>query len=193
MFDKIVLEVLRMGYPSDLTDKEWELIEPIFTKSKKGKHLQKNEKRDLVNGVLYIVKTGCQWEYLPKDYPKYKTVNSFYVRAKNSGMWEEMMDMLVQKTRKKAGRNAEPSYSLIDSQSAKTTSASTERGVDGGEKGKGSQETHCDGYHGEYLESYCSCGEHTRYNCRVHDFRRSIAKISIAQRCLRRCGLSRNF
>ena len=137
MFDRIALEVLRMGYPSDLTDKEWEIIEPIFTKAKKGKHLQKHEKRDLVNGVLYIVKTGCQWEFLPKDYPPYKTVNSFYVRAKGSGMWEEMMDMLVQKTRVKAGRNVEPSYSLIDSQSAKTTSASEERGVDGGKKGKG--------------------------------------------------------
>ena len=124
-----------MGYKSDLTDKEWEIIAHLFTRAKKGRHLQKHSKRELINGVLYIVKTGCQWEFLPKKYPPYKTVNSFYVRAKKSGLWEEMMDMMVQKTRIKAGRNAQPSYSLIDSQSVKTTSASQQRGVDGGKKG----------------------------------------------------------
>ena len=132
---RLYLERIQMKYKSDLTEKEWEIIEPFFTRAKKGKHLQKHGKRELVNAVRYIVKTGCQWELLPKDYPNYKTVNSFYVRARKSGLWEEIMDMLVEKTRLKAERTAKPSYSLIDSQSTKTIYASEERGIDGGKKG----------------------------------------------------------
>jgi len=123
-----------LRYKSDLTNKEWEIIEPFFTRNKKGKHLQKHTKRELVNAVQYIVKTGCQWEFLPNDFPKYKTVNSFYVRARKSGLWEEIMDLLVKNTRIKAGRLADPSYGLIDSQSAKTIYASQEGGIDGGKK-----------------------------------------------------------
>ena len=84
-----------MRYTSDLTDKEWEIVAPIFTRAKKGKHLQIHEKRELVNAVRYISKTGCQWELLPKDFPPYKTVSSFFVRAKKDGLWEEMNDLLV--------------------------------------------------------------------------------------------------
>ena len=71
---------------------------------------------------------------LPKDFPLYVTVWSFYRRAVASGLWEQIMDHLVEESRKKAKRKASPSYSLIDSQSAKTTSAADERGIDGGKK-----------------------------------------------------------
>jgi putative transposase len=70
--------VKKMGYKSDLTDKEWEVIKDIFPMPKKGTHFCKYSKRELLNGVIYIAKTGCQWEFLPKEYPPYKTVNSFY-------------------------------------------------------------------------------------------------------------------
>ena len=122
-----------MGYRTDLTDTQWELIEPVF-RSNKGQHLVEHSKRDLINGVLYLVKTGCQWELLPKDFPPYKTVFSFYSRAVKSGKWEKAMDLLVKKVRVDAGRNSAPSYGLIDSQSAKTTLASEDRGFDGGKK-----------------------------------------------------------
>jgi putative transposase len=118
-------------YDSDLTDKEWEIIAPIFTRAKKGRHFQKHNKRELINAVRYLSKTGCQWRLLPKEFPPYKTVNSFYIRAKENGLWEEMMQLLVQKTRINANRNNTPSYCLIDSQSVKTISASDERGFDG--------------------------------------------------------------
>jgi len=86
-----------LRYSSDLTDKEWRIIEPFFTRAKKGKHLQKHSKRKLVNAVRYIARTCCQWELLPNDYPNYKTLNSFYVRVRKSELWEEIMDILVEK------------------------------------------------------------------------------------------------
>lgn len=130
-----------MRYDTDLTDKEWTIISPIFTRTKKGKHLQKHNKRELINAVRYLNKTGCQWRMLPKDFPSYQTVNSFYTRAKKSGLWEEQNDLLVQKTRLAAGRKPTPSYGLIDSQSVKTTSASEERGIDGGKKLRAANDT----------------------------------------------------
>jgi putative transposase len=134
-------EVNYLMYDSDLFDKEWGIIEPIFTRAKKGKHLQKHNKRKLVNAVRYLNKTGCQWRMLPKEYPKYQTVYSFYNRAIKNGLWEEMTDLLVQMTRLEAKRNLNPSYSLIDSQSTKTTSACDERGFDGGKKLKVANDT----------------------------------------------------
>ena len=122
-----------MGYCTDLTDKQWNMIEAIF-KSNKGQHLVAHPKRDLVNAVLYLLKTGCQWRLLPNDFPPHNTVWSFYRRAVLSGKWEMAMDALVEKTREDAGRKTTPTYGLIDSQSAKTTLASENRGFDGGKK-----------------------------------------------------------
>ncbi len=122
-----------MGYSTDLTDKQWTIIEPVF-KSNKGQHLSKYSKRELINAVLYLVKTGCQWRLLPNDFPPKDTVWSFYRRAVKSGKWEQAMDVLVKKVREDNGRKPAPTYGLIDSQSAKTTLASDERGFDGGKK-----------------------------------------------------------
>jgi len=124
-----------MGYTTDLTDKQWNLIEAIF-KSKKGQHLVQHSKRDLINAVLYLVKTGCQWRLLPNDFPPHDAVWSFYRRAVKSGKWEKAMDTMVKKVRTEAERKPTPTYGLIDSQSAKTTSASDDRGYDGGKKSK---------------------------------------------------------
>ena len=93
-----------MGYSTDLTDKQWSLVEPIF-KSKKGANLAKHSKREHVNAVLYLVKTGCQWRLLPNDFPPYATVWSFYRRAVKSGKWEKAMDLLVKKTANEQGEN----------------------------------------------------------------------------------------
>jgi len=125
-----------MGYSTDLTDKQWDMIKAIF-ETNKGGNFVKHDKRDLVNAVLYLVKTGCQWRLLPKDFPPYGAVWSFYRRAVKSGKWEQATDMLVRRVRKDAGRKPTPSYGIIDSQSAKTTSASVNRGFDGGKKSEG--------------------------------------------------------
>lgn len=125
-----------MTYPSDLTAKQWELIKHHFDTGNYGKS-RKHSQRDLLNAVLYIIKTGCQWRFLPKEYPPWKTVYSFYKRAKEKGIWKKMMEDLVKKSRLKMGRTADPSYSLLDSQSVKTTGKAVDRGMDGGKKIKG--------------------------------------------------------
>ncbi len=122
-----------MSYPSNVTDKQWELIKCHFDTGNYGKS-RKHSKRELVNAVFYVMKSGCQWRMLPKEYPCWKTVYTFYRRAILNGIWEKMMKDLVGKSRIKSGRNEHPSYSLIDSQSVKTTSKAAERGIDGGKK-----------------------------------------------------------
>ena len=122
-----------MGYSTDLTDKQWNIIKPVF-ESNRGANFIKHDKRCLVNAVLYLVKTGCQWRLLPNDFPPYTAVWSFYRRAMISGKWEEAMDLLVKKVREDDKRKPKPTYAIIDSQSVKTTSSSEERGIDGGKK-----------------------------------------------------------
>jgi transposase len=118
------------SYPSDLTDAQWMEIEPLFS----GMRQYTWPKRELTDAVLYFVKTGCQWRQLPHDFPPYSTVHSFYRRARESGLWDRILQHLVIKTREDAGRSPEPTYGIIDSQSVKTVAASEERGIDGGKK-----------------------------------------------------------
>ena len=87
------------NYESDLTDKQWEAIKEFFPSGNKSKY----HKRSLVEAVLYIVKTGCQWRMLPHDYPPHDTVWSFYRRARENGVWDKMMKHLVKITRKQEG------------------------------------------------------------------------------------------
>ena len=123
---------MREKYDTDLTDEQWEIIEPLFV----GMRKRKWEKRELVNAVLYLVKTGCQWRNLPHDFPPAFTVHSFYRRARLNGLWDKILQHLVKITRENAGRNSEPSYAIIDSQSVKTSSSNEQRGYDGGKKRK---------------------------------------------------------
>jgi putative transposase len=122
-----------MRYSSDLTNEQWDLIKDHFDTGNYGKS-RKHTQQLLVNAVLYINKTGCQWRSLPKCYPPWKTVYSFYKRAKDKNIWEKVMQALVKQSRLKLGKEASPSYSIIDSQSVKTTSYASERGIDGGKK-----------------------------------------------------------
>ena len=127
-----------MRYTSDLKDSQWEIV-----KSHLGKpgNKSKYEKRELVNAVLYVVKTGCQWRNLPSDFPKWTAVYQFYKRMKVAGTWDKIQRDLVKRVRIKAGRKPEPSYGLIDSQSVKTCYASEKIGFDGGKKQKDENDT----------------------------------------------------
>ena len=97
---------------------------------------RKRSKRELTNVVLYIVKTDYQWCQLPHDFPPYQTVYIFFSRGAKSGLWEKILARLVEKTRKDAGKSAEPCYALIDSQSVKTVADNEKRGIDGRKKQK---------------------------------------------------------
>ena len=86
--------MIRKPYDTDLTDHEWAMIEPYFSKHRTYKW----SKRKLVNATLYITKTGCQWRMLPHDFPPYPTVWSFFRRAKESGLWDTILAELVKKS-----------------------------------------------------------------------------------------------
>ena len=86
-----------MRYSTDLTDNQWKILEPFFIREKRGNHFQKHSKRELINAVLYLNKTGCQWRLLPNDFPPYTAVWSFYRRAVKSGLWQKIPDSLVKK------------------------------------------------------------------------------------------------
>jgi transposase len=87
------IEYKRTKYPSDLTDKEWKIIEKYFPQGVNSEH----HKRNLVEGVLYLLDNGCKWRSLPHDYPPWSTVHTFYFRARESGLWEKVLDALVKK------------------------------------------------------------------------------------------------
>ena len=122
----------RKPYPTDLTDEQWTIIEPLFVKMREYKY----SKRELLNAVLYLVDNGCKWRVLPNDFPAWQTIYSFFRRAKQTGLWDNILRQLVEITRRRAGRNPNPTYAIIDSQSVDTAYASEQVGYDGGKKTK---------------------------------------------------------
>ncbi len=120
----------RKAYPTDLTDEQWAIIAPLF----KGMRQYKYSKRELLNAVLYLVDNGCKWRALPHEFPAWQTVYSFFRRAKETGLWDKILQHLVEVTRRRAGRNTHPTYAIIDSQSVDTAYKSEQVGFDGGKK-----------------------------------------------------------
>jgi transposase len=131
-----------MSYPSSLKDEQWAKISTFFEIGNQAVH----DKRDLTNAVLYLTKTGCQWRQMPKDFPPWPTVQSFFRRAKEKGLWEKILKALVEEERERRGRKPGPTYGVVDSQSVKTTGPSTNRGIDGGKKNKRSKTAYCNGH-----------------------------------------------
>jgi putative transposase len=126
-----------MAYPSDLANDEWDLIQSYFEPSdRRGRHCTHPRKR-IVNAILYLLKSGCQWRLLPNDLPPWKTVYDHFSRWSKRGVWEAALAAINRKHRAKAGRSPSPSDGIIDAQSLKTQYASEERGIDGGKKVKG--------------------------------------------------------
>ena len=125
-------------YPTDLKDKQWEIIKPFFDQKRVFGRPLKHERRTIINAILYVCKTGCQWRMLPKEYPPYGTVFHYFQEWNKDGTWEIALDELNKIDRRHKKRNETPSYGIIDSQSSKTQYHSQERGIDGGKKGEGS-------------------------------------------------------
>jgi putative transposase len=111
----------RTPYPSDLTDAEWKILEPLLLpKSKRGRPRQ-TPLREIVDAIRYIARTGCQWRYLPHDFPDWRLVAKTFYRWVKAGTWEEVNTALREKVRVAAGRTPRPTAAIIDSQSVKTT------------------------------------------------------------------------
>jgi putative transposase len=124
----------RKPYPTDLTDEQWVLIEPFVQASECGPQEQLHPRREVVNAILYITHTGAQWRYMPHDLPDWQSVYHYFDLWKKNGTLKRIHDMLRIKVRKKAGRKAQPTASILDSQSVKTTEEAETRGYDGGKK-----------------------------------------------------------
>src|SRR3712207_570637 len=109
----------KLRYPSDLTDKEWAIIGPLIPPAKRGGNKRTIDERAVVNGVMYILSTGCQWAALPKDLPPRSTVNDYLRRWDEDRTLDRIHHALYVLCRERAGREASPTAAIIDSQSVK--------------------------------------------------------------------------
>ena len=111
-------------YPSDLRDAQWARLEPLLKESRGGRHAggrpRKYELRRVVDAMLYVVKTGCQWRQMPANFPPWQSVHQQFRAWRDSGVWERVGKALREQGRKAQGRNAAPTVAILDSQSAKT-------------------------------------------------------------------------
>jgi transposase len=110
----------KLRYPSDLTDDEWSLVKPAIPPAKRGGRKRETDERELVNGVMYVLSTGCQWRYIPKDLPPKSTLHDYLDLWNYDGTLEKIHHTLYVKCREQAGREASPTAGIIDSQSVKS-------------------------------------------------------------------------
>ena len=111
----------RKPYPSDLTDAQWQELAPLLPAAKPGGRPRTVDMREVINAILYVLRSGCTWRMVPHDLPPWSTAWGYFRRWRKNGTWERIHDALRPKVREMEGREPSPSAAIIDSQSVKTT------------------------------------------------------------------------
>lgn len=109
-----------LRYPSDLTDEEWALVQPLLSPARRGGRKRERDERELINGIMYVLSTGCQWRYVPKDLPPKSTLHDYLMRWNSDGTLKRVHHALYVRCREQAGREPSPTAGVMDSKSVKS-------------------------------------------------------------------------
>lgn len=131
----------RPRYPSDLTDAQWEVVEPLIPAVKSGGRPAIHDRREIMNAILYVLRTGCSWRSLPHDFPSWQTVYDYFRLWRLDGTWERLHDQLRVDVRVRVGRQGDPTAAILDSQSVKTTEKGDPAGMMAGKRSTGANGT----------------------------------------------------
>ena len=131
----------RQAYPSDVTDEEWVILEPLVPEVKRGGRPAKYARREVINGIRYVLRTGCSWRQLPHDLPPWDTVYGYFSRWGKDGTWERLHRQLHGQLREELGRAALPAAAIMDSQSVKTTEKGASKAMTRTRRSRGANAT----------------------------------------------------
>lgn len=127
----------RRRYPSDVTDAEWAILEPLVPAARPGPNPQKHTRREIVNAIFYKLKSGCQWRNLPHDLPPWHTVSDYFYKWRDDCVLDDILPVLNRQARVAMGRESTPSVGIVDSQSVKSSHGGEAIGIDGGKRVRG--------------------------------------------------------
>jgi putative transposase len=133
----------RKPYPSDLTDEQWQILQPMIPAARPGGRPRKTNMRDVLDAIFYLTREGCSWRALPHDFPPWKTVYNYFEAWQHTGLWQRLLTALRCRVRAAAGRETSPRFAAIDSQSVPTALGGEQRGYDGNKKVKGRKRHIC--------------------------------------------------
>ena len=117
----------RMPYDTDLTDQQWNELKPLIPPARPGGRPRTQDMREVIDGILYVLRTGCAWRHLPHDLPNPKTCWSYFDRFARDDTWRNIAETLHPAARVRSGRDARPSQAIVDAQSVKTTKKGARR------------------------------------------------------------------